>query len=76
MNKNGFNLFVSLILGIGFLWVERTVLTRQVENCSLDNGVLLTHVMRRTSIRHIARPRRYWSMDAYFMLSGQSAALA
>lgn len=45
MNKECFNLFVSLILGIGLL-VERTKQTLQVRDCSLDKRLLLTGVMK------------------------------
>ncbi len=45
MNKDCFNLFDSLILGMG-VPVERTVQTPQVRNCSLDKGPILTGVMK------------------------------
>lgn len=50
MNKDSINLLVSLILGIGFFSVERTVLTRLPRNCSLDKHACLTHVMGRYAV--------------------------
>lgn len=45
MNKESFNLFVSLILGIGLL-VERTEQTLRVSNCSLDKQLPLRRIMK------------------------------